>query len=528
MTTRRLPFLAGLLALMTLTAGVGRGGPPRMDTTTTPVLDGVRATADLDTSQHHANVGGSDGAGLCVYTSAWHACVWQDIPELYGFRDWMRLRPGGSYPEKFEKTLNQFCAEKGVTPPAYIQHTAGDVAFLELALKTGRMPCVTYAGYDGFYRDRYGRDLWIDHMVNLVHLDADRACIIDNNRPGKWVWMTRADFLTRWKARGGGWAVVFLAAPPAPYPVPPVKSFAALPGCEGCECGCSAGGPCRCGEDGPKMFGQCPGGRCPIRPAVVPAGPDEPFEWRTFPDAPDAQFLYQGGRLVGGAMPDGWHPANGRPGGLTWEPSGSPPIDPPTLPAGQVAGDLPTGVVSEKIQGEAPYRITKNGQTRVVSWLDVAVELSEGLTDDSKKFNLAVVGDKAFQARVKADLAQADPSLVARLHVKFYDPTADAWAVSQFKLAPGLRLRKPAVSRVGDDLGAVGFDGYDAQKLAELVQLILGPKPTPPAPPAPVDPANPKPAPTPAPGVPSFPGWLWLIVGGVLVLLFKKSPATPA
>ena len=95
---------------------------------------------------------------------------------------------------------------------AYVQHTGGDESFLELALKTGRMPGVTYAGRDNRYSGP------IAHMVNLVYLDADQAAILDNNYPEKLLWMSRKEFLTRWRDQGGGWAVVLLTPPASPPP----------------------------------------------------------------------------------------------------------------------------------------------------------------------------------------------------------------------------------------------------------------------------------------------------------------------
>jgi hypothetical protein len=207
-------------------------------TTREPAQDHVRATVDLPVSQHKRNAAGSDGLGLCVYTSTWHAALWQSVSDLYGFRDWMTHKPGGSYPEKFEATLSAYCKERGISCPGYVQHTGGDVDFLSLALKTGRMVCVTYCGVDG--PGRYGNAV-IGHMVNLVHLDEERAAILDNNFPGTWLWMSRGDFLARWRgvqpdgrpflARdgrgralpiGGGWAIVLLNSPPPPYPTPEV------------------------------------------------------------------------------------------------------------------------------------------------------------------------------------------------------------------------------------------------------------------------------------------------------------------
>lgn len=177
-------------------------------------LDGRRITCDLPDSQHLRNVGGSDGAGLCVFCSTEHDARWQNVPVLTGFRDWMRKYPGGGYPSKLDKMIAQKCREAGVPVPPYLQHTGGDVAFLESVLKTNRYVAVTYAGKDGVYY----RDV-IAHMVNLVHLDSRWAVVHDNNYPGKYLWLPRAEFVARWKANSGGWAVALLAPPPPPIPV---------------------------------------------------------------------------------------------------------------------------------------------------------------------------------------------------------------------------------------------------------------------------------------------------------------------
>jgi hypothetical protein len=194
---------------------------------------GVRAAADLPAARHVRNTGGSDGAGLCVFTSIQMAADWQSVPALAGLQQYMTRFPGGSYPEKTDSVIAAFCREQRVPVPAYVQHTGGDERVLDLAVKTGRMASVTYAGYDGFYRGP------VAHMVDLVHLDAERAAIVDNNRPGQFVWMTRAEFLARWRGvtdggrdtgMGGGWAVVLLAPPPPPYASTPRATGHAIVG----------------------------------------------------------------------------------------------------------------------------------------------------------------------------------------------------------------------------------------------------------------------------------------------------------
>lgn len=170
----------------------------------------ARVAADLPQELRMHNTGGmgrggpGTGAGLCVFTSGEHAARLQNERLLNGLQKYMTTRPGGGYPQKVDAVFKAFAP--GLN---YVQHTGGDVTFLELALKTGRMPCVTYNGRDDFYRGP------IAHMVNLVYLDETRAAILDNNREHFYVWMTRAEFLSRWKG-GSGWAYVLLSDPPPP------------------------------------------------------------------------------------------------------------------------------------------------------------------------------------------------------------------------------------------------------------------------------------------------------------------------
>jgi hypothetical protein len=171
----------------------------------------VSVVTDLPQELRMRNTGGmgrggpGTGAGLCVWTSMEHAGRYQNEKALWGLQKWMTSKPGGGDPGKVDRLLPQYAPDVD-----YVQSTDGDPAFLELALRTRRMVCVTYAGRDDFYRGP------IAHMVNLVYLDGQRACILDNNRPQVYVWMTREEFLTRWRGMGGGWALVFLHSPPPP------------------------------------------------------------------------------------------------------------------------------------------------------------------------------------------------------------------------------------------------------------------------------------------------------------------------
>jgi hypothetical protein len=172
-----------------------------------PSHAGKEVVADIPSPLRAKNVGGRDGAGLCVFTSIMHSARYQNEQRLWDFQKQMQKEPGGGYPEKVDKMIEKY--GKG-TP--YVQHTGGDPSFLRLALKTGRMPGVTYSGRDSRYNGP------IAHMVNLVYLDDTDACILDNNFIGEYYWMSAQEFLQRWKSTGGGWAIVLLSNPPPPIP----------------------------------------------------------------------------------------------------------------------------------------------------------------------------------------------------------------------------------------------------------------------------------------------------------------------
>jgi hypothetical protein len=487
-------------------------GAPAFDPRPEPVApDGTKAVVDLPTSQHMRNVGGSDGAGLCVFTSIQHSAYWQNVRALDGFRQWMQRRPGGGWPEKVDKMFAQFCKEKGVAVPAYIQHTGGDPVFLELALRTGRCPGVTYNGRDDFYRST------IAHMVSLAHLDKTHAAIIDNNRPGVWLWMTREEFLSRWKGGGGGWAVVLLDPPPTPHPDAP-KFFG---GCAcGGECECKPGAcPAKC----PTVFGQCPGGRCgtggrgPVGPLASPFAPAPAFA--PFVPAPVAPAIpaapvapAAGPEPIGNPPTERHEWGQFAGGGWGWRLKADP-------PAAEAAPLENFGIDLAKIHGGKAYSL--NGQE--VTREEALSVFGDGLKDDSDRWNVAAVGDAGFLALVKADVAALPADARGKVHVQLYAP--DRWEVAALSLAPGVTLRKPAgTSRVAATVGTVAAGEYGAGKLAELLALDGGPtwKPKPKPEPKPVDPVKPapddkaKPAPVdpanPAPSGPTLPdkdscGW---------------------
>lgn len=171
----------------------------------------VTVVGDLPGTEKRRNVGGNDGAGLCVFTSVEYCARFQNEPRLVDFQTKMRRERGGGWPEKLDAMIAKYGPGT-----QYIQHTKGDTEFLRLVLKTGRLAGVTYGGYDPHYRG------YVAHMVTLVYLGDEWACITDNNYPGEneLVWMSVPEFERRWRLNGGGWAVALLNPPPSPRLLP--------------------------------------------------------------------------------------------------------------------------------------------------------------------------------------------------------------------------------------------------------------------------------------------------------------------
>jgi len=400
-----------------------------------PVMNGVVAAVDLPVSQHMKNTGGSDGAGLCVFTSVEQAARWQNVRELEGFQSWMTRRPGGGWPAKLDQMIEQYCASVGQKAPSYIQHTGGDADILDLAIKTGRMPCVTYAGRDDFYKGR------IAHMVNLAHLDDRTAAIIDNNRPGVWVWMSRDEFMARWRDMRGGWAVVLLASPPPPHAEPP--RWAALGNLSVEQC---VNGMCMPGQPLPQIE--------PVaRPVSVGLPPSSRHYWGYFPE------LGQWGWRLGGDSPP-------------------PPPSSDTRPDFEEK-PVNYGVDPDRIAAAPRYMLNGVEISRMAALGQLADDAAP-FRDDSGFWHLVVVGTPALQRRVREDVVLLADSLRQKLHLQCYAPSH--WAVQHFRLPEGVSLREPPVARVGKEVGVVGPNEYSAAALKKLLARPRGPNPDPPVP----------------------------------------------
>lgn len=180
---------------------------------------GVEVDCDLPASQHTKNVGGSDGAGLCVFTSIKHSFDWHGMRDHMAFRKYMEGRPGGGWPEKVVRELREFCSKSRLEMPDILQVTNGDINMLYEAVQSGHMAGVTYC-YSPTGRYNGQR---IAHMVNCVaaRVGPNKLwAILDNNYIGTIEWMDEPTFKRVWMGNGGGWFVAILNRPdPPPIPV---------------------------------------------------------------------------------------------------------------------------------------------------------------------------------------------------------------------------------------------------------------------------------------------------------------------
>lgn len=459
MTKRLIASLAALVCLA--------GGLLSFDTRPSPALDdGSRIVFDLPADQHMQNVGGSDGAGLCVYTSITLAAKWQNTKELFSFRKFAEGRPGGAYPEKIDADLKVYAKRYNVAIPGYVQHTGGDEAFLDLCAQTRRMPGITYAGADDFY------DGPILHMVNLAHLDGFRAAIQDNNRAGKWTYDTRKRILQRWKGldddgkdllvpvreglrtlwipAGGGWAFVWLTPPPPPID-PARRQVTEALEAERCQ---------HCGQWEREI--------------------DETDQavWKYWVNG-EVRYIWKDGRWVGE-----------EPAGLS--------------PPGEPTDDWNKGIKPNGFDRRNRYWINGVEVSQAKAYAAVSAPDADGLVDDSDKYHLSVVGPRVT----------VDAKYAARVHIQFYEPTD--WAARD-RLRAKVTLQEPAkrggkVVGEGDDINAVLASVFDQP--APVKPRPVGPKPVEPTP-------VPAPAPEPAPAKHTV--WWWVLFGAVVLLFLGRK-----
>lgn len=159
-----------------------------------PAVNTERPLVNPPTQDRQKNWRGNKNEGSCVWASTITLLRWQG---RYATAEKIRRKYGnGEWPD-------DWMAKMEAEGLRYSLVTNGDVSFLETACHTRRGAAVTIMG---------GK-----HMVNLVHLDDKWACLLDNNDPGSYHWVSRASFLAEWKA-SYGWALTPIYTPAAPLP----------------------------------------------------------------------------------------------------------------------------------------------------------------------------------------------------------------------------------------------------------------------------------------------------------------------
>jgi hypothetical protein len=178
-----------------------------------PEYQGVTANAPIPPEMHIRNEGGlpepgnPQGAGLCVISAILSNGMYQRVPGLEGGKDsllWRtaKSRPGGYYPGKLEALL------KEVLPGEewFSWEGQGTDLIAEYSAQGYPVAATTNTGALYGYKS-------IHHMIQAAHLDSRWACIVDNNDPGKYHWMPRAEFDRRFVDGEQGWGVVWLRKP---------------------------------------------------------------------------------------------------------------------------------------------------------------------------------------------------------------------------------------------------------------------------------------------------------------------------
>lgn len=150
-------------------------------------------TVNLPNALRQRNWLGSQREGSCVHASWMMLLRWQGMHDWAAW--WGRQYGNGEYWDR----MVQRCDDAGLNWAG--TYDKFDVSFLEWAIRTRRGCMVTVMN---------GR-----HMVVLVHLDAERAGILDNNDINTIHWVSRDIFLAEWKA-SRSWAMtpVYSPAPP--------------------------------------------------------------------------------------------------------------------------------------------------------------------------------------------------------------------------------------------------------------------------------------------------------------------------
>jgi len=161
-----------------------------------PDYEVERPTVNLEMIFREHNWLGPQGEGSCVHSTIIMLLRWQGQFEMADY--WKANYADGEYASALADKMDAAGIRYAYTS------RKNDVSFLEWA-------CETRRGCGVAVRNRA-------HMVMLVALDDEYACILDNNFPENFKWVKRDEFMADWLS-SGSWAVTpILASPPPPLP----------------------------------------------------------------------------------------------------------------------------------------------------------------------------------------------------------------------------------------------------------------------------------------------------------------------
>jgi len=154
-----------------------------------------KPTVNLETVFREHNWLGPQGEGSCVHATLVSLYNWEGQFEMADY--WKAHYADGEFASTLADKMNKIGVRYAYTT------NENNISFLEWA-------CDTRRGCGVAVHNRA-------HMVMLIHLDTEYACILDNNHPENFKWMPREEFIADWIS-SGSWAVSPVYTPPPPLP----------------------------------------------------------------------------------------------------------------------------------------------------------------------------------------------------------------------------------------------------------------------------------------------------------------------
>lgn len=154
-----------------------------------------RPTVNLETIFRERNWLGPQREGSCVHATLIMLFRWQGQFEMADY--WRANFADGEYASSLAAKMDRAGVRYAYTS------REDDISFLEWS-------CATRRGCGVAIRNRA-------HMVLLVYLDDEYACLLDNNHPENFEWVKRETFIADWLS-SGSWAFTPIFTPPPPLP----------------------------------------------------------------------------------------------------------------------------------------------------------------------------------------------------------------------------------------------------------------------------------------------------------------------